>query len=111
MSEPLPGFQEVLILNLFLAGGFSIVYTMYFYFSSKKFPFLLKSFIIFLSAGFSSWFYYFYRFWNVREISPGLKSFPIFIGNLSARIAVFGFLITVLLYFIFLSVKKKNPET
>ncbi|HMV79418.1 MAG TPA: hypothetical protein PL048_26395 [Leptospiraceae bacterium] len=108
MSESLPGFQEVLILNILFSAGFAFIYTAYFYFSSKKYPFLMKSFLVFFSGGVSSWFYYFFRFWNVREISPGLRSFPIFIGNLSARIAVFGFLITVLAYFIFLSFQKKE---
>lgn len=108
MSDPLPGFQEVFLLNLILTAGFAAVYTVYFYFSSRKYPFLLKSFLVFLSAGLSSWFYYFFRFWNVREISPGLRSFPIFIGNLSARIAVFGFLTVALIYFIFISIRKKE---
>lgn len=108
MSEPLPGFQEVFTVNLIFAAVFLFIYTLYFYFSSRTYPFLLKAFLVFLSAGLSSWFYYFFRFWNVRDISPGLKSFPIFIGNLSARISVFGFLSVALVYFIFLSLRRNE---
>ncbi|MCB1141178.1 MAG: hypothetical protein H7A24_01690 [Leptospiraceae bacterium] len=111
MGLELPTLTEVLILTYSSVLGFYLLSVIVVRIRKSNISFLFRWFLIYLLSGLSVWFYYFFRFLNLREISPGFKSFSILLGNLAARVSVFSFLVTALFYFaylLFLGSREKN---
>jgi hypothetical protein len=112
MDLELPTLTEVILFTYSFAFGYAILVYLIFRLGLKlNISFLTYWFIAFLFSGISTWFLYYFKFLDLREISPGFKSFSLLLGNLAARVSVFSFLVLAFftfMYRLFMNAKKND---